>query len=469
MRIVYFDCDTLRPDHLSCYGYHRSTSPNIDRVAAEGVRFENCYVSDAPCLPSRCALFTGRFGIHTGVVGHGGTAADMWIQGSEREFTTSPEFWPFPMVLEQMGFYTVSISPFAERHAAWWFYAGWREMHNPGKRGHERADEVAPIALEWIKRNARRDNWFLHINFWDPHTPYRTPPEYGNPFEDDPPPDWISPEVLEEHLDGYGRHSAPERSIATMADVKRWIDGYDTGIRYMDDHIGQILDALAHEGVLDDLVIIVSADHGENQGELNMYGDHGTADYLTSRVPLIVRWPGGLQRRVDRALHYQADLGATLVELVGGQIPETWDGLSFADSLRVGQEKGRDALILSMCVMTCQRAVRWGSWIMIRTYHDGYNDLPPFMLFNVERDPYELHNLADLEPQVTDHGLRLLEEWYTQMMSTSPSAIDPLWTVMQEGGPYHVRGWLEQYCQRLRETGRSHHADALEARHGVGR
>lgn len=60
------DIDTLRPDHLGCYGYHRRTSPNIDALAAEGVRFENVYASDVPCLPSRTALSTGRFGIHTG-------------------------------------------------------------------------------------------------------------------------------------------------------------------------------------------------------------------------------------------------------------------------------------------------------------------------------------------------------------------------------------------------------------------
>ncbi len=58
MRILYLDIDTLRPDHLGCYGYHRNTSPNIDRIAAEGVRFEHCHCSDAPCLPARAALMT---------------------------------------------------------------------------------------------------------------------------------------------------------------------------------------------------------------------------------------------------------------------------------------------------------------------------------------------------------------------------------------------------------------------------
>jgi arylsulfatase A-like enzyme len=66
MRILCLDLDSLRPDHLGCYGYHRDTSPNIDRIAREGTLFEECYCSDAPCLPSRTALMSGRFGIHTG-------------------------------------------------------------------------------------------------------------------------------------------------------------------------------------------------------------------------------------------------------------------------------------------------------------------------------------------------------------------------------------------------------------------
>ena len=85
MRILYIDIDSLRPDHLGCYGYLRNTSPNIDRVAAQGVRFENCYVSDAPCLPSRTAMWSGRFGFQTGVINHGGAASQPFVEGPERE------------------------------------------------------------------------------------------------------------------------------------------------------------------------------------------------------------------------------------------------------------------------------------------------------------------------------------------------------------------------------------------------
>ena len=101
MRILYLDLDTLRPDHLGCYGYARDTSPNIDRIAARGVRFDNCYCSDAPCLPSRSALMTGRFGIHTGVVGHDGTNADPRPDGRRRGFRDALSRSSLPAFLKQ--------------------------------------------------------------------------------------------------------------------------------------------------------------------------------------------------------------------------------------------------------------------------------------------------------------------------------------------------------------------------------
>jgi choline-sulfatase len=115
MRILYLDLDTLRADHLGCYGYHRNTSPNIDRIARQGVRFDNYYCSDAPCLPSRSALMSGMFGIHTGVVGHGGTAADMRLEGAPRGFRDQLASNSLPAVVRSSGLHTALISPFGER------------------------------------------------------------------------------------------------------------------------------------------------------------------------------------------------------------------------------------------------------------------------------------------------------------------------------------------------------------------
>ena len=153
MRVLILDLDTLRPDHLGCYGYHRNTSPNIDRIAADGVRFDNYYTSDAPCLPSRAALVSGMFGIHNGAVGHGGTCADMRLEGVTRNFHTEFSENSFWTLFRKAGMSTCSISPFAERHSAFWFTAGFNEIHNHvGKGGNESAEEVTPTVMKWLKK-----------------------------------------------------------------------------------------------------------------------------------------------------------------------------------------------------------------------------------------------------------------------------------------------------------------------------
>lgn len=481
MRVLYFDIDTLRADHVGCYGYPRRTTPNLDRLAEQGVRLERCYVSDSPCLPSRTALFSGRLGIRNGVVTHGGTAADLFQEGPSRGFFARLATTSWPGRMRRAGLHTASISTFGERHSAFHWYAGWNENHNVGKFGMEQAHEVEPVAVDWLRRRGREDDWFLHVHMWDPHTPYRVPSAYGEPFRDEPHPGWISEAVRERHWRGCGPHSAretlgfgvPEQlrelyprqplEIDSPEAVRRMFDGYDTGVHYADAHIGRILNVLADLGVLEETAILVSSDHGETLGEFNIYGDHHTADEHTNRVPAILRWPGLEGGRVDRALHYQIDVAATLLELLGARVPGSWDGRSFASALREGSEQGREFLVLSQGAWTCQRAVRFEDWLCIRTYHDGYHFLPELMLFDVAGDPHEQENLAEKRPEVVTRALAHLEGWHAEAMRDHPKGIDPMWTVLREGGPWHVRGHLPEYLERLRATGRAEWAERLEA------
>ncbi len=352
----------------------------------------------------------------------------------------------------------------------------------------EIADEVTPFALDWLGRNARAENWFLHVNYWDPHTPYRTPTAFGNPFADDPPPAWLTDEVWQRAWNGFGPHSPQEPfgfadetlwhetahrqypgnpdQIDSPEVMRRWIDSYDTGIRYVDDHVGRLLNALADAGVLEDTMVIVSADHGENQGELNVWGDHQTADAITCRVPLIVRAPGvGGQVRVDEALHYQYDWAATVIELAGGTVPANWDGHAFTTAFQAGREEGRPFLVTSQNAWACQRGVRFDRYLLLRTYHDGYKQLEPVMLWDVSDDPHEQHDVAPERPDLVEQGMSLLTAWYDEMALTSQHDVDPMMTVLREGGPFHTRGMLPAYLARLRATGRAAHADLLASRH----
>lgn len=491
MRILYIDIDSQRPDHLGCYGYHRNTSPNIDRIAEQGVRFDSVYVSDAPCLPSRTALFSGRFGANTGVVGHGGTAAEMFIEGPERGFGSIHGRTNWMRALRDAGLYTASVSPFAERHAAWHWYAGFNEVLNTGRRGLESADEIAPVAMDWLRRNHSKDNWFLHVNFWDPHTPYRAPKSFGDPFANEPLPDWLSEEVRQEHWRGCGPHSAQEAIgyqevgdeykrlyprqpyvIDSHDQVRRMFDGYDTGVLYADTFVGHIVELLEELGIADETAIVISADHGESLGELNIYGDHQTADEHTCRVPLIIKWPGvtdNQQGRCDTGLHYQFDMAATVVELAGGTVANNWNGKSFADSLRAAEVDSREELVLSQGAWSCQRALRFRDepreFLFMRSYHDGHHAFPDNMLFNLAVDPHEQNDLAATTPSVVHYAASRIDAWLAERMVESTSGVDPLWTVLKEGGPKHTRGELPAYLKRLRSTHRGHWADILQKRH----
>ena len=181
-------------------------------------------------------------------------------------------------------------------------------------------------------------------------------------------------------------------------------------------------------------------------------------------VPCILRWPGvaASDGRSENRLHYQIDVAATVLELMGARVPERWDGRSFASSLTSGAAEGRDHLIVSHAAWTAQRSVRFDDWICVRTYHDGLHGYPEVMLFDVADDPHEQRDLAPGRPDVVDHALSLLHEWQAHAMYRSPTGVDPLWTVIHEGGPWHAKGHFRRYMERLRSTGRSQWADRLE-------
>ncbi|WP_431801140.1 sulfatase/phosphatase domain-containing protein [Halobacillus andaensis] len=204
---------------------------------------------------------------------------------------------------------------------------------------------------------------------------------------------------------------------------------------------------------------------GKTRGELNVYGDHQTADHITSRIPLIMAGPDLKEGHVDEDFHYQIDLGPTLIEHVGGKQSERWDGTSFLPAITEGAEAGRPYLVVSQAAWSCQRGVRFDNWMLIRTYHDGLKDFPDLMLFDIEKDPHETTNLVDEKPEIVGKGLRLLDEWVAEQMATSDSPTDPMWNVIQEGGPFHTKGDYHGYVKRLRNEGRNEAADRLERRH----
>ncbi len=221
-------------------------------------------------------------------------------------------------------------------------------------------------------------------------------------------------------------------------------------------------------GILGETAVWVSSDHGEAFGELGVYADHQAADEVTAHIPAVLSWPT-VPPGIEGGLHYHLDIAATVADLAGVSLPDHWDGLSLRAQLEAGEDvRGREYLVLSQGAWTCQRGVRFGNHLYLRTTHDGFHAAwPDEMLFDVVADPHEQADLAPDGYPLLGKARKILSEWtVAQLDRALDPKKDPLEIVIGEGGPYHVRGHLHEYVRRLEETGRSRWIEPLLARHG---
>jgi arylsulfatase A-like enzyme len=447
MRIVFFDIDCLRPDHLGCYGYPRPTSLTIDAIAREGVRFERYYCANSPCLPSRAGWSSGRTGIRNGIVSNHGAGAQFRIR-LRNYVGPQPEEQMLMRQLRAHGYDTISFSNFADRHNAFWFMSGWSEFHTPNlKGGAETAEEVNAALLPWLRQNARRDNYLLHINYWDVHRCYKMDPAWADRFAGHPVAQaWPDEAAIRAHQGIGGPFTARRQfpddvspyplmpgAVRSRADFEQMITGYDAAIAYVDHHVQVVLDELDRQGVLDEAVIVISADHGDAFGEHGIYSDHVCADECIHHIPLIVRWPGRTPAgRACDALVSNVDLSATLCDLLEVPVPEGWDGVSFKEQVEGHPGGGRDYLVWDCALYTVQRAVRTGQHLLIRTYDDYGYGFAPLALYDMQNDPYQTRDLAAEAPGVVEHCEHLMGEWVRAQLDREGWRTDPLLAVLQE-------------------------------------
>jgi len=294
-KIILISLDTLRADHLGVYGYSRDTSPRIDEFARRAFVFERALASAPNTPPSQMSMMTSRYPGQHGFTGDGDTMAPSLETLAER--------------LRKAGLQTAGFVDGGYLSSEFGFDRGF-EIYDDEGGGLE---EILPRALAWLDANGD-DPFFLFLHSYDIHAPYLSPPPYGGMFHDEPYTGDLIPTA--ERMDEIFF----AQQTVEPEDMQHLVDSYDEGIRYGDAQIGRLLDHLRSSGRLEDTLVVLTSDHGEE------FGEHGSVLHWqlffqpNLRVPLIIRPPRGIDGpfRVDDQAEL-IDVLPTLLALVGAE------------------------------------------------------------------------------------------------------------------------------------------------------
>ncbi len=365
LNVVLITIDTLRADHLGCYGYKQIKTPNIDGLAADGARFESAFAVVPVTLPSHSSMLTGTYPMLSGMHDFSGNKL-------------SPLQPTLASVLKQSGYQTGAVigaavldSRFGLNQGFDFYYdhfdfsrldeANLDEMERPG-------NVVADVALDWLAKNSQK-KFFLWMHLYDPHFPYHPPEPYSREYAAQP---------------------------------------YDGEIAFADEQVGRLLRFLKEKGIYRNTVIVLCGDHGESLGE---HGEktHGFFIYnATMHVPLIIRLPENAAPRTVADPVSLVDLMPTVLGAVGLEIPSQVQGRSLLAELR-DDRTGRDR-----SDQTARERTLYGetflprihfNWSELRgsentKYH--FIDAPRPELYDLAKDPGEVHNLVTEKKAVAE-------------------------------------------------------------------
>jgi arylsulfatase A-like enzyme len=334
--VLLITVDTLRADHLSSYGYVRRTTPNLDRLAAEGVRFDQTAVQWPKTTPSFASLFTATYSKDNDIVRRVG-------------IPVSCRFEMLAEVLKGQGYETAAVVANGALGREFNFNQGfdtyvetWKLARGPAGGDPTQAEAVTRLAIGLLDGLARAGKagkpYFLWVHYLDPHFPYSSPPAWrdrfrGDRFYDPRERIFVSPNRPQIQMGGIGRDQVIEGHEERAFYVAR----YDAAIAYADAQIGVLLGEMRHRGLLGHTLTAFTADHGESLGEHDYYFDHGRFSFQTClRVPLIFHYPGVLAPRVERGVTELIDVAPTLIEASGRRLPGgAWkQGFSLTPRLR---------------------------------------------------------------------------------------------------------------------------------------
>ncbi len=419
--IVLVAIDTLRADHLGCYGYSKQTSPNIDGLASEGVLFENCIAPGIPTHPGFTTIFTGMHPLSHEIVCHAGNTTLSW------------DIKMLPEILSEKGYLTVAVDNLVATRGLWfvrgfeyYIFSGGVTVISKGAKitGEIVTRKALNFLRSWREGRFGRRPFFLFVHYWDPHTPYLPPQGFRERLYEGGGTK-LTP-LLERTC--WGRYILRSRWLRALIeeghDEKEYIDAlYDEEILYADWCLGKLLEELKYLELYDDTVIILTSDHGEGLGENGIFYDHHGLYEWDIRIPLIIRAPQVLPpgKRVKELITHE-DIMPTILELIGVTPPKSVDGHSLIPLIEEQQEVRKFVVCLENTRMT-KRAIRTRRWKLIETLrHDIYGNPPGYIeLYDLEAG--EERNVYDENRDVASELMLELERWYVRKLQGKP---DPL-------------------------------------------
>jgi len=422
--IIAVGIDTLRADHLSCYGYPLLTSPRIDTFANQGALIENFFCAGIPTYPSFTTFYTGQHPITHGIVAHGGKGQRL---DEETPFLSK--------VLLDAGYTTCAIDNL--NRARPWFMWGYEYYIDPSVRRTMllgvTCEELNNRALPWVKAQAdAKEPFFLFIHYWDPHWPYTPPKKYENLYYQGENPTDPNKHGLEEWwetpLGALAKNTWLRTENGLITDPEYVCARYDQEIRHLDDGLQELFTTLEDAGLTEDTLIVIFGDHGESLlGHRVFFDHHGLHDSVT-HVPMILRWPGviGEGQRFEQMFQHQ-DIAPTIIEAAGLKVPEKMEGISFWP-LVTGKEEvaGREQIISVECTRMAKWGIRTKDHRFILARQQDFYGNPMKELYDLRSDPEEENNLVESQPELAAQMEATLENWIAERLKALGKEEDPL-------------------------------------------
>lgn len=397
--VLLFTLDTLRADHVGVYGYPRGTTPQIDRLAREGVVFGTAYAPMGTTCPSHATLFTSRDPLAHGVVRNGLRMLAEEETLAERMralgYRTAGFVSSFP-VSRAFGFeqgFDVFDDRFGSHGPRKLRYRRWGDAAVPG-RFDRPAEQTATSVLRWLETAPRNAPWFVWVHLFDPHGPYTPPIEFAAQFM---------------------------QSGIPFIDSNRAL--YDGEIRYMDSQVGRIVDAFEAAVGAENLLLAITSDHGQGLFD-HGWGAHNRTVYEEEvRVPLVFRWPGRIPAggRRDVPAHL-LDVTPTILGWLGIE-QEALQGVDWTSTAGAAD---RPLFLLSPQPENTRpgfsgHGVRLGPWKFIHHEHgDGAAEL-----YDLATDPRERENLVERHPALARRLQNLVADWKITQLNQQSTRIEP--------------------------------------------